>query len=202
MASRLETLVQRFATALGDSDFTYAESATATVTLGTKHLYDQTNKPRFVIRPTTADIKPTKSPGAGKKKNAEEEEVRANIRFDRSLELETYCFGKSWEEAENMLHAALNAWRDVAVSTQSGTGIVMGGEEWISEVEETSGIKLNGPLVKFTLTVEIKVYDSDRQLTVPEEGFVNGISMYLPSGTQMVLEQVAETQTPQEEEEP
>jgi hypothetical protein len=197
MASRLETLVQRFATALNDSDFTYAESATATVTLGTKHLSDQNNKARFVVRPTTGSIKPTKSPGGGKK--PPDEEVRANIRFDRGLELETFCFGRSWEETENLLHAAINAWRDVAVANKSGTGIVFGDEEWISEIEETSGIKITGPLVKFSLTVDVKVYGTDRVLTVPEEGFANGFSMYLPSGTQMVFEEVADTVTPQEE---
>ena len=200
MASRLETLVQRFATALGDPDFTYAESATATVTLGTKHLSDPNNKARFVIRPTTADIKPTKSPGGGKKKNAEDETVRSNIWLDRGLTLETFCFGRSWEETENLLHAGLNAWRDVAVSTASGTGIVFSDEEWISEIEETSGIKITGPLVKFSLVVDIKVYGSDRTLTVPEEGFVNGFTMLLPGGT--AYELVAETQTPQPPEEP
>lgn len=199
MASRLETLVQRFATALGDSDFTYAESATATVTLGTKHLSDQNNKARYVVRPTTGQLKPTKSPGGGKKS----EDVRANIRIDRGLELETYCFGKTWEETENLLHAGINAWRDVAVGVDSGTGIVFGDEEWISEIEETSGIKLTGPLVKFTLVVDIKVYSSDRDLTVPEEGFVNAIVMqYPPGATEEKTELIAETQTPQPPEEP
>lgn len=161
MASQLETYFAQFVTALGadDEDHPLYEK----VHFGRKFVDRNQDAPRIVVWRSSGQIVAPDKVGMGSFVVGDAT-IRSRVIATRKSTIQVYCHGQTDEQTEELLHNAIQAWRNLTHNDMR-----FGQEDWPYSAESHNNRK--GEEAIFSLELWFHVYDLQFPLTFLEGGF-------------------------------